>query len=323
MKFALVYDKNDQKLRPQTYSPVFRNMFEALKQSRFDVTDINNDCSAQDIDADVILFYDVHSCHHIKIDGIEKHSALKLEYYSDPHQKEVKGQYQDTGAFVHKLGAKQRIDRSLNRGIDHIISPVKERFFTYFESYLNGNCEKMLWYFPLTPNFTPGTGLIVNRIQEVLGNGATWDGGIGAYEFRKWAFEQPYIHHIPHWIQNKKVPCGNDYSIMLKMFAGGLALSEFYPVPKYFEMPLAGMVTFIQHHQEYEDLGFKNYENCVYVNKNNFEWEVGCFLNDMKKEQFDRWQEIADAGRDLVANNYTSKYFANWLYNKCLSERGE
>jgi len=321
MNLVLVYDKNDQKLRDEAYSSVFKGQFNALVNSRFDtVQGCNDSCSAKDIDADVILFYDVHSSHHIQIDGIEKHKALKLEYYSDPHQRELHGQYQDTGVVVHKLGAEQRIHRSLDRGVSHIISPVKERFLMYFEPYLNGTCEKMLWHFPLAPSFEPKMTELIDRDRCVLGNGATWDGGIGAYKFREWAFKQDYIHEVQHWIQNKSTPCGQNYGNFLSGFAGGLAASEFYPVPKYYEMPLAGMVTFTQHHKEYEELGFKDFKHCIYVNETNIKDRINAFLDSFKSDKIKRYQRIANAGRRLVAGKYTAEHFADFIYKKCVEE---
>jgi hypothetical protein len=313
MKLAIVYNFLDNKLRPETYSWIYKGMFDAIVK-RFDIVClINYDRPASEIDADVILFFDVNSNHEINISGIENHPALKLEYMSDPHQQEVYGVYSTTQTKVHKLGIKQRLDRALYRGIDYIICPVRDGYMRYFEPFLKDRAEKMLWYFPLAPDF-PSCGIpLVNRFQKILGNGATWDGGIGCYEFRKWAFKQNTISVVNHFLLEKETPMGIDYHHLLEQYAGALALSEFYPVNKYFEMPMAGCLTFVQYHKEYEELGFKDYKHCIYVNKGNFECRTKGFLLNMGE-----YQGIANAGRKLMEENYTAKHFADFIYSKVL-----
>ncbi len=314
MKLAMVYNKKDHKLLPDTYSCVYRDMFQAVLKRFSPIYHVNSDCSAKDIEADIILFWDVNSCHHIRIDGIREHKALKIEYWSDPHQKETKGIYQKYNMYVHKLGAEQRANRARIRGTKYIISPVKDAFYKYFAPLMNA--EQMLWYFPLAPAFESCSIPLLERKQEILANGAYWGGeDIGAYEFRKWAFQQPSVSFIEHSIKNDTTPNGANYIQLLKQYAGGLALCDVFPVVKYFEMPLAGMVTFVQYHREYEELGFVNFKNCIYVTQSNFEKRIKDF-----KEHIQEYQNVATSGRKLMEYNYTSKHFAEFLYQRCEKE---
>ena len=313
MKLAIVYNKNDHKLQENSYSYIYKGMFNALISRFEEVQKVTSNCSAQDIEADVILFYDVHSSHHIKIDGVQSHSALKMEYMSDPHQHEVRGMYKQYNIPVHKLGIGQRLVRAFfDRGVEFIISPVREGYFKYFSPILGEEiAEKALVYFPLAPSFEPCEIPISVREWKVLGNGATWDGGIGAYDFRRWAFQQEYIHIIDHCITNTLTPYGKDYGKFISRFAGALALSEFYPVNKYYEMPFAGCLTFAQYHKEYEDLGFRDYETCIYVNKDNFEQRVKDFLYCGDETEY---AKIASFGQSLMEQKYTAKHFADFIY---------
>lgn len=314
MKVAMVYNRKDHKLLTDTYSCVYRDMFDAVLK-RFDkVFHVNSDCSASDISADVILFWDVNSCHHIRIDGIKDHKALKIEYWSDPHQIEVKGVYKKYNMYVHKLGAEQRVNRMRLRGIDFIISPVKNAFYTYFAPLMN--VDKKLWYFPAAPAFEPCSIPLIVRKREVLANGAYWGGEeIGAYNFRQWAFKQENVTFVEHCIKDESIPKGSDYINLLKQYAGGLALCDVFPVVKYMEMPLAGMMVFAQYHKEYEELGFINFKNCVYVTKDNFQKRIKDF-----KENITEYQKVADSGRKLIQFNYTAKHFADFIYQKCEKE---
>lgn len=310
MRLALVYDPADNKLRPDTYSYTYRGMLEAILKRWGKALHITKDCSAKQIKADVILFWDVNSKHHIVIEGIDNHPAVKIEYLNDPHQRESYGIHRQYNMKVHKLGAEQRIERALRRGVKYIICPTKEGYYQFFAPVLGEDrAEKMLLFFPPAPCFKPGYSELKVRKNEVLGNGATWDGGNGSYITRKWAFEQPYITTVDHWILDQKTPKGTQFGDFIKQWAGALALNDFYPVIKYFEMPLAGCVTFAQYYKEYEELGFEDFKSCIYVNKNNFEERVKDFL-----AHIETYQGVADEGRKLMEENYTAQHLADFLY---------
>ena len=306
MKLALIYDKYDHKLQDTSYSWIYKGMFDALIE-KFDVEHITENCSAQDINASAILFYDVQSSHHIKIDGIKNHSAIKMEYFIDPQQFEMKGVYKQFNQPVHKLGKKQRVERLFERGIDYLVCPYKDATKLELGEFLKDDIP--IWHFPPAPTLGPKPTSLTDRENAVLGNGAThgWDG----YCFRKWVFEQSCIKFIPHWIADKGTPSGPDYAEFLSGYTGAIGACSWFAVPKYFEIPLAGCVLFAEHLEEFEGLGFKDYEHCIYINKDNLESVVKDFVNNPES-----YQKIADAGRKLVEENYTAKHFADFIYNK-------
>ena len=125
------------------------------------------------------------------------------------------------------------------------------------------------------------------------------------YLTRRWFYEQNYVSCVGHGIYDKSLPIGKDYGNYLTLHAGVIAAMDYYPVPKYFEIPMAGCVTFAQYHKEYEDLGFKDKENCVYITKENFADAARDFL--WHKEDY---QDIANAGRKLVLQKFTTDKFA-------------
>lgn len=307
MKLAIVYDPEDNKLRLDTYSYIYAGMFEALCGAFEEVDHITRDRNAQDIDADLIFFFDPQSCHDIEIFGVDKHPAVKMEYMSDPHQAEVRGIHKQYGTYVHKLGPENRIERARFRGVTHIVSPVRDGFLRHLGKYAH---DMHLLHFPPAPSFGIKGVPFSERKNNVLANGCTWSGELKCYEFRKWAFKQNYVKVVPHYLQNPDTPHGEDYSELLYLYAGGLALSEYYPVPKYFEMPACGMVTFVQYHPEYEDLGFKDYVNCIYVTQDNFEYRVKSFLADAEG-----FEHIGKEGQKLM-KNYTAKEFGRFIYGK-------
>lgn len=300
-KVVIVYDPLDNKAREDTYSYIYKGMLNALFD-KLNPKAVIKDCHAEEIDADVIIFWDVNSCHHIKIEGIEKHPALKMEYMSDPYQSESKGVYIRYNMPVHKLNAEQRLKRALERGVSKIIMSNKAGYYKYFYPILK---EDNLLFFPHAPWFKSGEQRLTERNQKVLAQGSV---GLGiGYDFRYWAFQRPNVTFVKHNIQDRSMPCGKDYGEFLKQWAGALALDDYYPVPKYYEMPHAGCVTFMQYFDECKELGFRDYETCVYVNQKNFDERIEDFINDIPS-----YQKIADRGIKLM-ENYTAQKFADFI----------
>lgn len=321
MKVALVYNPNDYKLRVNSYSQTYRHMIltliKTLTAKDISVQHICQDISAKDIEADIILFYDIHSNYHIIIDGIEKHSAIKYEYFDDPHQTEVTGRYSD-GTPVHKLGAQPRCQRAIARGVSFIISPYYDAYFRFLAPYLNGRAKDMLINFPISPDislFNYRHKGLVHREPTVLANGATAGDG-SLYEFRKWAFCQRKVTLVPHSLKNSNTPTGEQYpDMLLSRYAGVLALADWQAVPKYFEVPLAGCVAFMQWNSDAYRWGFRDHQNCVFVEESNFNERIDHFLNHIID-----YQDIASMGRELVEHNYTAQHFADFIYNHFQSQ---
>ena len=258
------------------------------------------------------MIYDIHSSHHITIDGLQNHRAKKYTYFDDPHQEAVKGQYPG-GQYVHKLGAEERIARAFDRGVEHIICPYLDSYFKYLAPFFNGEAETMLLWFPVAPVNESGPGYpkrIERRRPHLLANGAVVAGDCSIYDFRKWAFKQSGVTRT-------QSSSGKTYQRFLSEWAGVLALAEFAAVPKYLEVPLAGCVCFAQANNDYRKMGFMDYESCVYVTKENFKARVNDFLHNSHS---DKYQAIADAGYKLVSENYTAEHFAEFIHKHMKAE---
>lgn len=308
-KLAVVYNPDDYKLNKCSYSKTYSDMLTAVTKRFSSVTTISDNCSAEDIEADVIIFFDPHSTHHIEINGIEKHSAVKYEYMNDPHQPAQTGLYPNRQRF-HKLAAADRCKRAMARGVNYIITPSVWGYDKYLAPYLDK--DMMLWF----PSVPADTGLETHKLTErsgnIICNGHLWQGtnGFRPYEFRKWASEQKGVTYVPHYVRNRKTPVREDYLKMVSYFKAGVAACEYYPVAKYFEIPLAGCVLFAQKCEDFDRLGFVHGENCVVVNKGNLNKLIPHFL-----ENYEDYQRIADAGRKHVEDNWTARHFANHIFN--------
>jgi len=317
VKLAIVYNRDDHKLSTESYSQTYRHMFDALIEHNEweNVQHVTESCHSDDIDADIIIIYDIHSSHHIEIEDLKFHKSIKYTYFNDPHQPDVRGQYKD-GTLVHKLGAQERIVRALQRGINFIICPYTDGYNKFIAPSLGEDAELMFVWFPVAPKrlstISGSSKLLIKRHHKILANGHTWEGweGFRPYAFRAWAHQRPQLSLVSHCLHSPHMYRGNSFHLMLNRFAAAVALTDWYVVPKYLEIPLAGCLCFAQQNKDYERMGFKDNEHCIYVNRHNFDKATKSFLQDIPFYQF-----IADNGRKLAENNYTAEHFAQYIFN--------
>jgi len=313
LKLAVAYDPSDNKLRVDSYSQAYRAMLRRVISHKGweSVQHITASCSAVHIDADVLVYFDIHSRHAIEIEGIESHRAIKYSYLDDPHQEEFEG-LDGNKRPLHKLGAEQRIKRELGRGTRYLICPYPDSYYRFFGPFLGRQAADMLFWYPVCPeaaNYPPTCSKpLSERLGKVLANGALVDHH-GYYDFRKWAFRQPCVFHIKHWLYNPATPKAGAYPGFLSRFAGALALFRDNAVPKYLEIPLAGCVCFAQWNRQYYEMGFRDGVNCIYVDRHTFADRIAEFLNDPGA-----YQAIATAGRERVQAHWTAATFADALY---------
>jgi len=312
MKLALIFDIKDRKLLKTAYSQTYRDMFMSLYHRFDEVQCVNKSCSAKDIEADCIIFFDVHSTHDITIDGLKDHKAVKYTFFNDPHQQAQMCRYPD-GHKVRKLGARERIERMRKRDINYIICPYKDGYYRWIAPYVGSDADDILLWFPVAPNkdkFTNASRLLVDRKCSILANGATWEGKeTWGYDFRRWAFKRPNIYRVNHCILRPEVPSAGQYPNFLSKFAGALALTGVYVVPKYLEIPLAGCLCFAEYLPNYDEMGFRDGIHCIFVDKDNFDSIIVDFLKDPAQ-----YQSITDAGRKHAEDNWTSQHFADYIY---------
>lgn len=314
MKLAIIYNKDEHKFRDASYSKTYKHMLTALiEHPEWDEVQIVSPGLGVAPDVDVIIIYDIHSSYHAEFPGLSEHKALKYTYFNDPHQDDMRGTYAD-GTLIHKLGIKNRVSRAMKRNVDYIICPYKDGYRHFLAPEIGKDAEEMLLWFPVAPKKQEDfvNKPLIERSSGILGNGHLWEGveGFRPYKFRNWAYRRPNIDYVKHNTADKRVPCGDLYIEFLSKWKASLALTDWYVVPKYLEIPLAGCLCFAQYNQDYIDMGFVGGINYINVSEDNFDEVITHFLQNT-----DNYQGIANAGRILIEENFTDKCFANAIVN--------
>ena len=109
-----------------------------------------------------------------------------------------------------------------------------------------------------------------------------------------------------------------DYPTYLSQYRSAIAATTYYPTQKYWEIPAAGCLTFIES-TEINDcsyLGFIDNETAIFINKKNYKEKFENFLTDPDNP---KWEEIAIKGRQHVFSNLSNDQASNSLV-KLLSE---
>lgn len=109
-----------------------------------------------------------------------------------------------------------------------------------------------------------------------------------------------------------------DYPIYLSQYRSAIAATTYYPTQKYWEIPAAGCLTFMESTEtnDCSYLGFIDNETAIFINKKNYKKKFENFLTDPDNP---KWEEIAIKGRQHVFKNLSNDQAANSLV-KLMSE---
>lgn len=139
------------------------------------------------------------------------------------------------------------------------------------------------------------------------------------YKTRNWCRNFDFVN-FKHYsgVENKKL-FGNPYIEWLSQYNAAIAATSVekqwrYTVAKYFEIVAAGALLFAQETDDMEMLGFKDYNNCLIFNEQNFERKAKKYLVDT-----DAYTSIRKNGFSFIKNNHTTEIRIKELKNHILS----
>ena len=152
-----------------------------------------------------------------------------------------------------------------------------------------------------------GTKKIISRIINSIRD-PKWNAN-RYYYLRTKCNELPYVSYTPT-LSHEYI--GDNYPRLLEKFASAIAATSLETTIKYWEVPAAGCLTFMEITKENygEHLGFIDNETSIFINKNNYKEKFNEYLSDLDNP---KWEKIADAGRDYAINNFNNDIATNRL----------
>ena len=123
--------------------------------------------------------------------------------------------------------------------------------------------------------------------------------------------ELPYVDYTTT-LQCKYV--NDKFPLLLSKYASAIAADSYTPVSKYWEIPAAGCLTFMEitDKNRGEYIGFKDQENAVFINEKNYKNKFEEFLNETDNP---RWEKIANAGKKYALENLNNDKAVESLVN--------
>ena len=148
---------------------------------------------------------------------------------------------------------------------------------------------------------------ISNRIINKIKN-PKWN-AFQCYKLRTICNKLPYVDHT-NTLDHEFI--GDKYSLLLQKYSSAIAASTYNPLVKYWEIPAAGCLTFMEITKKNrgEFLGYEDEKTVIAINENNYIEKFEKYLED---PQNSKWKKIAEAGREYTLKNFTNGKAVNSL----------
>lgn len=245
----------------------------------------------------ILLFENRNNCEPDELIGIEKLDIPVIAKVGDPYAA-----------------------KKINAGYWHEKYKINAYFCnvqeSYFYKYYPSNYKFKTILYGLEPSLyyevTPFNKRIKNRI---LNSGAAANMKIHSriikyllnpegnaykmYRLRTLCNNLPYVDYTPT-LQHQYT--GDKYPLLLQKYAAAIAATTIIPTMKYYEIPAAGCLTFMEitEKNKGEFLGFKDGETAIFITEKNYTKKFEEYLQDIDNP---KWEKIANAGREYALNN--------------------
>ncbi len=209
--------------------------------------------------------------------SIKNHKEWKINFYFDFYSEE----------FFHELYPKKfkykTIFYTLESSLFQKVNPFSPRIKT---SILNsGNVGN-----------TKFISKIINDIRNPKWN------SYRCKVLRTKCNELPYVDYsstLDHKFVN------DNYSELLQKYQAAIAADTYTPVQKYWEIPAAGCVTFMEMTKKNkgEYLGFVDNESAIFIDEDNYTEK---FREYLKSSDDEKWRKIAENGRKYALEKFSN-----------------
>lgn len=129
------------------------------------------------------------------------------------------------------------------------------------------------------------------------------------YKLRTKCNDLPYVEHTPT-LQHGFV--GNKYPLLLQKYATAIAATTTTYTTKYWEIPAAGCLTFMEITEKNngDSLGFVDNKTAIFINEKNYVKKFEEYLSDTDNP---KWKTIADAGKEYALTHLNNDVAVNSL----------
>ncbi len=312
IKVAFVFHKDNYFLSGKHFDNTYYNFFmKALKRNnRLSVqnfkTETTFDCSKLKDKVDVILLWEnspfgmpreLYNIQDLEIPIISRtgdpsrakeskklHNKWKIDYYFDFFSE----------SFFHSLYPKEFKYKKIFFGVEESLfknlKPFNERIKNKILNSGNIGNDKFL-------------SKIINDIRNPKWNN---------YRCKVLRTKCSKLEFVDYSFTQNHDYVNDRYPLLLEKYQSAIAADSYTPVQKYWEIPAAGCLTFMEitNKNDGEHIGFKDNETAIFIDEKNYEEKFLEYLDDQNNP---KWKEIAEAGREFALKNFNNDLAINNL----------
>ena len=312
IKVAFVFHKDNYFLSGKHFDNTYYNFFmKALKRNnRLSVqnfkTETTFDCSKLKDKVDVILLWEnspfgmpreLYNIQELEIPIISRtgdpsrakeskklHNKWKIDYYFDFFSE----------SFFHSLYPKEFKYKKIFFGVEESLfknlKPFNERIKNKILNSGNIGNDKFL-------------SKIINDIRNPKWNN---------YRCKVLRTKCSKLEFVDYSFTQNHDYVNDRYPLLLEKYQSAIAADSYTPVQKYWEIPAAGCLTFMEitNKNDGEHIGFKDNETAIFIDEKNYEEKFLEYLDDQNNP---KWKEIAEAGREFALKNFNNDLAINNL----------
>lgn len=303
MRLAFIYKQDNVFYSGRHFDNNFYNFcFRALRRSSeldvsyhvfddvFDVMNLKNQ-------ADVLLIDDNPLYLPTKYKNIEKAGIPVIVRAGDPHyNKYTKSHYDYVPDVCFSFQPPSYFYKFYPKDLRYemIVFGVEPDLYSQLPSFRDRIKGKIL------NSGTSGHQHLSGRIKEWLKQPDSH--GWKHYRLRTLCNRLPYVDYTPTLMHEY---VGDRYPKLLMKYRAAIAATTSYPTIKYWEIPAAGCLTFMEITEQNDGkvLGHKDTETAVFISEQNYKDKFEEYLSDPDNT---KWERIAQAGRQYTMDNFTN-----------------
>ena len=220
-----------------------------------------------------------------KYDILSYHDKYKIDYYFGFNTKNLFHQFYPKN-FKYKT-----VIFGLEPSLYQFVKPFNDRISN---KILNSGAIGNLSLF----------SRLINKFKKPVDGNSFY-----GYRLRTLCTKLPYVDYTSA-LDHQYV--GDNYPKLLQKYKTAIASTTYTPTIKYWEIPAAGCLTFMEITKlnEGQYLGFKDNETAIFINEDNYEDKFNEYLNDLDNP---KWKKIADNGRKYALENLNNDKAVNSL----------
>jgi len=301
IKVAFIYEKSCTQLSGNYHSSLHYNFFiNALNRNTH--LDVNYFAASKEFDTnilknkfDIILLYGNQSWMTPKLIGIRELDIPVICRAGDPHHdkknaESIHEKYKINhyfGTYPHEIFYK---DFPKNFKFKTIIYGLESSLYQKVTPFNQRIKDRILnsGVIGISSPFSRFTKYFLRRHFNIY----------KYYKLRTECNKLPFVDYT-HPKDHKFI--GDNYSLLLEKYATAIAATTVFPTQKYWEIPAAGCLTFMEITKENygEFLGFKDGESAIFINEKNYKEKFSEYISDTENP---KWEKIANEGQKFTMN---------------------